>query len=89
MEDETKSKRKPYNDCAGYRASARTGKDKGWVVIYEADAQGIDVGGMRYAIVCETHSTLTGATSMPGARASMKAPCDWCEDCRQAEEVAS
>lgn len=81
---EQKSTRKPYNDCAGYRASARTGKDRGWVVIYEAKDQGIDVGGMRYAIVCETHATLMGSTSMPLARASMKNPGDWCEDCRAA-----
>lgn len=45
--------------------------------------QGMDVAGMRYAIVCETHGELTGATSMPTARAAMKDPISFCTQCRE------
>lgn len=74
------SKRKPYNDRAGYVASLRSGANRGWVVIYKAEAQGMDVGGARYAVVCETHATLWGATSLKGARTLMKSV-EFCEDC--------
>lgn len=78
---QAQSNRKPFNNRAGYRASLRSGKDRGYVVIYEADAQGIDVGGLRYAVVCETHSTICGASSMPKARDLMKHPTEFCECC--------
>lgn len=83
------SVRKPFNDRAGYRASLRSGAGKGWVVIYEADAQGVDVGGARYAISCETHHTLVGASSMPAARATMKDPQSFCEECREASPTTA
>ncbi len=76
------STRKPHNNEAGYIASLRSGKDRAYVVIYEAAEQGIDVGGMRYAVVCQAHNTIVGDTSMPNARASMKAPASFCEGCR-------
>lgn len=47
------SKRKPYNDTCGYIASRRNLINNGWVVIYLAKEQGIDVGENKYAIVCE------------------------------------
>lgn len=75
------SVRKPYNDRAGYIASLRSGLNRGWVVIYEAEAQGIDTG-TRYAVVCETHGEIVGETSLPRARASMKNPGDFCGGCR-------
>lgn len=53
-------------------------------MIYEAAEQGIDVDGARYAVSCETHSTLVGDTSLRGARASMKAPEGFCDECRAA-----
>src|SRR5258707_6332585 len=74
--------RKPFNDKAGYIVSLRSGKDRGWVVIYEAALQGIDVGGTRHATVCESHATIDRATSLPQARSSMKSPASFCEDCR-------
>lgn len=80
MMQAVESKRKPYNNKAGYIASLRSGLNRGWVVIYEAEAQGFDVDG-RYAIVCETHCTLIGATSMKQARAVMKDPGYFCEEC--------
>jgi hypothetical protein len=85
---ESNSVRKPFNNCAGYRASLRSGANKGWVVIYEASEQGIDAGG-RYAIVCETHHTIAGATSMPAARATMKDPESFCEACRETSSAAA
>jgi len=74
------SKRKPYNDRAGYVASLRSGANGGWVVIYKAGEQGIDVDGCRYAVVCETHGTLCGSTSQKDARVLMKSV-EFCEAC--------
>lgn len=83
--------RKPHNNDAGYIASRRHPTIKGtpgkggigWVVIYEAEPQGIDVDGLRYAVVCCSHGTITGESSMRGARASMKYPANFCDDCRE------
>lgn len=83
--------RKPHNTDAGYIASKRHPWIKGtpfergvgWVVIYEAAEQGFDVGGMRYAVVCNTHGTIVGETSMARARVSMKHPTDFCDECRE------
>lgn len=74
------SRRKPFNNKAGYIASLRSGKDRGWVVIYEAAEAGMDVDGCRYAVVCETHGTICGTTSMPRARSLMKSA-EFCECC--------
>lgn len=75
-----KSKRKPYNDREGYIASLRSGKNKGWVVIYNAKEAGLDDSDGKYAVVCETHSTIVNTTSLPKARQAMKYP-DFCEGC--------
>ena len=76
----TASKRKPFNDRAGYKASKRSGANRGWCCIYIAADQGIDVDGCKYAVVCETHGTICGATSMPKARSLMKSV-EFCEQC--------
>jgi hypothetical protein len=77
------SNRKPYNNRAGYLSSLRSGAGRGWVVIYDAAAAGLDATGGRYAIACETHHTLTNAKSMPAARSSMK-EVGFCEECTAA-----
>jgi hypothetical protein len=74
------SARKPYNDNAGYIASRHNEINNGWVVIYVAAEQGIDVGDNKYAVVCELHSTICGFTSVPKARPRLKFP-DFCEEC--------
>lgn len=74
-----------FEQCAGFKRSARTGKGKGWVVIYEAEAQGIDVGGDRYAVSCETHNTVVGAPTMRDALVVMRNPGNFCDDCRDPE----
>ena len=40
--------RKPHNEESGYIASLRSGQNRGWVVIYEAAAQGIRY--LRYSV---------------------------------------
>lgn len=75
------SVRKPYNEDAGYIACLRSAAGRGFVVIYEAKEQGIDVGGMRYAVVCKAHGSIIGDTSLPRARLSMKEPSQFCEEC--------
>lgn len=77
----SRTPRKPHSVNAGYICELKnrlTGI--GHVVIYIASEQGIDVGDNKYAIVCETHGTMTGTTSLPKARKIMKMP-DFCEDC--------
>lgn len=81
------SKRKPYNNLAGYVASRHNTISNGWVVIYVAAEQGIDVGDnpltgkpYKYAAVCELHGTICGASSIPSARPFLKYP-EFCEEC--------
>jgi hypothetical protein len=74
------SKRKPYNIDAGYIASLRSGINKGYVVIYNAKEHGLDDTDGKYAVVCKTHGTIVNTTSLPKARAIMKAV-DFCEAC--------
>ena len=74
------SKRKPYNNLAGYVASRRNIVNQGWVVIYKASEQGLDESGGKYVVVCETHNTLVNVTSLKLARPLLKVP-DFCEEC--------
>ena len=74
------SKRKPHNNHAGYRAMRRNPLTGGHVTIYETAEQGIDVGGNRYAVVCDIHATIAGSQSMRDARGFMKFP-EFCEAC--------
>lgn len=78
------SKRKPYNEYAGYVASLRSGANRGWVVIYKAEDQGFDTGGDKYGVVCETHHTICPAPNLKLARVIMKCP-DFCEECMEAK----
>lgn len=73
------SKRKPYNDGAGYIASRRHPTHRGWMVVYLAEKQGVDTDS-KYAVVCIRHSTCIGTTSIPKARALMKSG-EFCESC--------
>jgi len=75
-----KSIRKPYNDRAGYIASLRSGKNKGWVVIYKAKEAGIDDKDGKYAVVCESHNQILNTKNLPSARTAMKAV-DFCTQC--------
>ena len=45
------SKRKPYNIKAGYIASLRSGINKGWVVIYDAEKASLDNKDGKYAAI--------------------------------------
>ncbi len=53
------------------------------VVIYEGEAQGIDVAPDKYAVVCDAHSTVCGTSSIPKARVLMKQPDEFCEGCTE------
>jgi len=75
------SNRKPFNMDSGYIASLRSGKDKGWVVIYDAEKQCIDNTSGKYAVVCQTHNQIVNCKNLPLARLSMKVP-DFCSECR-------
>ena len=74
--------RKQHNTEAGYVAERANPHAPGRkVVIYVAEAQGIDAGA-KYAVVCDEHATILGVASVPSARAAMKAPESFCEGCR-------
>lgn len=73
--------RKRHSREAGYVAESMNPLwDDGKVVIYIAEEQGIDVDGCKYAVVCDTHNTIVGTTSLPNARGFMKYP-EFCETC--------
>lgn len=76
-----RKRRKRHNHEAGYVAERMNPfvRDEK-VVIYEASAQGIDVDGNRYAIICDVHGTLVGTNSLRDARGFMKFP-EFCEAC--------
>lgn len=74
------SKRKPFNNLPGYIASRHNLINNGWVVIYLAEAQGLDPAGGKYVAVCETHNTVCNFTSLKQARYRLKYP-DFCEQC--------
>ena len=75
------SKRKPFNDCAGYIASRHNLINSGWVVIYLAEAQGFDPADGKYLVVCELHHTNLQTASLRLARPLLKYP-DFCDECR-------
>ncbi len=75
--------RNPYAENAGHVYSTRSGRGGGWVTIYKPGEQQIDVGGDRYAIVCQSHATLTSDNWITGAKVAAKSPTDWCEECRR------
>lgn len=72
------STRKPHNQNSGYIAEKQY-NNGAHIVIYRAEEAGIDAG-TKYAVVCEKHSRIAGATSVPKARQIMKRP-DFCEKC--------
>jgi hypothetical protein len=66
---------------AGFRAARVNPYVQGaHVVVYVAEAQGIDVQPDRYAVVCEAHGGICGANSMVDARALMRSV-EFCEPC--------
>lgn len=76
------SNRKPHNQDAGYIAEKIYAPSHSHIVIYVAEEQGMDVGSAKYAVVCSTHATLCGSTSLPDARKLMKHP-EFCMDCME------
>lgn len=74
--------RKPHNNNAGYIAEKQY--NGAHIVIYKAKEAGIDTG-QKYAVVCEKHGRIVGASSMPASRSAMKSPC-FCEKCFPSED---
>jgi hypothetical protein len=48
--------------------------------VYVAVDQGIDVGPDKYAVICDTHSTLVGAATVADAKAFARSG-EFCEYC--------
>ena len=74
------SNRKPFNGDSGYVCSRRNTLNRGWVVIYVADEQGLDPAGGKYVAVCQTHHTVCNGTSIQKLRSFLKIP-EFCEAC--------
>lgn len=80
------SQRNAFSTLAGYRDSRAV--STGWVVIYDAAESGIDVGGDRYAVVCEAHGVIVGERAMVRARLSMRASENFCGECRTEKGIS-
>jgi len=82
------SKRKPFNDRAGYVASKKNTLTDSSNVIYIAVEQGVDADG-KYITVCEAHGNMISSTNIPDARIDMKDATEWCENCRALAGIAA
>jgi len=76
------SKRKPFNENAGYVASKKNPLTNVHNVIYIAAEQGIDAGDHKYVTVCEAHHQMISSRSIPKARVDMKDASQWCSACQ-------
>lgn len=76
------SKRKPFNENAGYIASRKNPLTNIHNVIYNAEQAGVDTGGVKYVTVCEAHGNMISSSNLPNARIDMKDATGWCDDCR-------
>lgn len=78
------TRRKQHSGEAGYVAERMNPFFPGRkVVIYVATDQQIDTFGLRFAVVCDTHTTIEGAATIRQARKMMKHPDEFCPGCRQ------
>ncbi|KKM78613.1 hypothetical protein LCGC14_1358160 [marine sediment metagenome] len=75
--------RKRHSAEAGYVAERMNPCVPGTkVVIYVAASQGIDCSA-KFVIVCDAHGAFGTAQSLPVARFQMKAPTEFCCQCRK------
>lgn len=65
----------------GLLEASASGAQGGWVSVYLADRQGIDVGGAQFAVVCEHHGNIGAAADIPKATALLRKPALFCPDC--------
>lgn len=54
------------------------------VLVCEAEPQGFDPDGGKYASCCETHSTIVNHENLKTALAHAATPEEWCEECMKA-----
>jgi hypothetical protein len=60
----------------------RTARDNGvTVLIVDGEAQGLDLDGGRWYLVCEKHDTWVPCDTFKLARWHAPNPSGWCEDC--------
>lgn len=57
------------------------------VLVCEAESQGFDPDGGKYASCCETHSTIVNHENLKIALAHATSPEEWCEECMKASPV--
>lgn len=77
----------PHAGNAGF-AEGRRSTLGGWVTLYVAAEQGIDVDGNRYAVVCEKHATICGVNSKASGRPFLRLP-EFCEECMTELDTAA
>jgi hypothetical protein len=66
---------------AGLLEASASGALGGWVAVYLAARQGIDVGGAQFAVVCEHHSNIGAARTIRQATELLRKPALFCPDC--------
>lgn len=75
----------PHAGDAGHIRSRFNPVTSGWLTLYDADEQGIDVKPDRFAVLCQLHGTMVGARSKAFAASFLTFP-EFCEECVQLHE---
>lgn len=69
---------------AGLRVSFWNADRETWVSAYDGEAEGLDVDGGRWQVVCERHGNIVSVETLAVARDDAKYgdPIDFCEECQ-------
>ncbi len=67
---------------SGLRATYPNSVVEGTISVYDGIAEGLDVDGGRWSIVCETHGTILAVARLADAKTDARSGvCDFCEEC--------
>lgn len=71
-----------YRTLAGYRAH-RVRTDSGATTVpVDGEAQGLDTGGGRWSMWCDTHYEVIASDNQAVLRSYLAHPLEWCEGCQ-------
>ncbi len=74
--------RKYYQGLAGYKACRKNKITKGYNVLYDAEKQGLDSDGGKWATVCEVHGEICNHEDLITATYFLPNSLNWCQTCR-------
>lgn len=72
----------PHDNDAGLISVHKNALTNNYVCLYEAEGQGLDTEGGRYALVCWQHATTLSHTNKKDAGYFARNPTEWCEGCQ-------